>query len=84
MIGLELPVFISRVCLLSSISFALGPRGKIFFDHKIFTIVPERNKSDYLYDPEPYSLYLGNYELDFDESWSNCWNLGPIDCVEIS
>ena len=29
------------------------------------------------------SLYLGNYELDFDETWWKCWNLGPIDCIKI-
>ena len=30
------------------------------------------------------SLYLGNYELDFDETWWKCWKLGLIDCIKIS
>ena len=30
------------------------------------------------------SLYLGNYELDLNETWWKCWNLGPIDCIKIS
>ena len=30
------------------------------------------------------SLYLGNYELDLDETWGKCWNLGPIDWIKIS
>ena len=28
--------------------------------------------------------YLGNYELDFDETWWKCWNVGSIDCIKIS
>ena len=30
------------------------------------------------------SLYLSNYELDLNETWWKCWNLGPIDCIKIS
>ena len=30
-----------------------------------------------------YGLYLGYYGLDFDQTWWECWNLGPIDCVKI-
>ena len=30
-----------------------------------------------------YGLYLGYYELDFDQTWWECWNFGPIDCVKI-
>ena len=30
------------------------------------------------------SLYLDNYELDFNETWRKCWNLGPIDLSVIS
>ena len=30
------------------------------------------------------SLYLGSYRTDFDETWWMCWNLGPMDCMEIS
>ena len=30
-----------------------------------------------------YGLYLGYYGSEFDETWWNCWNLGPIDCTKI-
>ena len=30
-----------------------------------------------------YGLYLGYYGLDFDQTWWECWNFGPIDCVKI-
>ena len=30
-----------------------------------------------------YGLYLSYYGLDFDQTWWEYWNLGPIDCVEI-
>ena len=31
-----------------------------------------------------YGLYFGCYGLDFDQTWWECWNLGPIDCIKIS
>ena len=30
------------------------------------------------------SLHLRNYELDFDETWWKCWNLGQINCSKLS
>ena len=30
-----------------------------------------------------YGLYLGYFGLDFDQTWWECLNLGPIDCVKI-